>query len=65
MSAKVPHVMADVAIGCLVAGVIVGALVPVAGDMVGPKTALGVAAASVVAALLAGRWRRHARQSSR
>ena len=63
MSTKVPGVLADVAIGCLLAGVIVGALVPMAGGVVGPATALGVAAASVVAALVAGRWWRRPRES--
>ena len=40
--------LADVVIGLLVAGVIVGALVPALGSAVGPAAALGVAAASVV-----------------
>ena len=40
--------LADLAIGLLVAGVIVGALVPALGAAIGPGAALGVAAASVV-----------------
>lgn len=63
MSVKVPGVLADVAIGCLLAGVIVGALVPVAGGVVGPAVALGVAVASVAAALVVGRWVRRPKES--
>ena len=65
MSVKVPHVMVDVVIGCLVAGLIVGALVPVAGGAFGPAAALGVGATSVVAAVLAGRRRRRPQEPRR
>jgi hypothetical protein len=53
--------LADLAIGLLVAGVIVGALVPALGSAMGPVAALGVAAASVVGALIAGRFFRRSR----
>ena len=63
MSTKVPGVLADLVIGLLAAGVIVGALVPVLGSAIGPGAALGVAAASVAGALVAGRFFRRSRST--
>lgn len=55
MSGKVPGLVADLMIGVLVAGVVVGALVPVLGAGMGPTGAIGVAVACVAGALVVGR----------
>lgn len=55
MSRTLSSMLADVFIGLVVAGAIVGGLVPLLGAAVGPAIALGLALVSVVGALAVGR----------
>ena len=57
---RIPGALIDAAIGLVVAGVVIGALVPVAGTAIGPRVALAGAAALVAAALVIGRAIRRA-----
>ena len=61
MSMKVPRLLADAAMGLLVAGAVVGGIVPLLGAAVGPGVALAVAVAAVAGALVAGRALRRSR----
>ena len=63
MSTKVSSILADVVIGLLVAGVLVGGLVPLLGTAVGPVVALELAVVSVVGALAVGRALRRSKAS--
>jgi len=55
MSMRIPAVLADVLIGVLVSGVILGGLVPALGTAASPVTAWGVGLATVVVAIIVGR----------
>lgn len=61
MAMKVPSMLADAAIGLLVAGAMVGGMVPAFGAAVGPGAALAVAVVTVAGALVAGRALRRSR----
>ena len=61
MSMKVPGLLADAAVGLLVAGAVVGGIVPLLGATVGPGGALAVALAAVAGALVVGRALRRSR----
>lgn len=55
MSTKLSHVIGDVLVGLLVAGVLMGGLVPLGRGAIGPATAVAVAVLAATAALLVGR----------
>ena len=61
MSMKVPRLLADAAVGLLVAGALVGAMVPLLGAAVSPGVALAVGLAAVAGALVAGHALRRSR----
>ena len=63
MLTKISGMVADVAIGLLLAGVLMGVLVPAVGATVGPATALGVAVVSAVGAMAVGHALRRSSKS--